>query len=320
MRHGEFVDVGKKANDVSFDDAGSTLTFAPLGIPTSIIADDPALLAAASANLAGLKSGLVRECPRLVIRLRWNELVAARVGFAISVKGSCLTVEGEGLLGRADGASGTAECSISRAYRADRGALAEIGETLLLFLLASGGRAPVHAAAIMIGETAVLLAGPSGSGKSSLALAAQRHGLEVLSEDTAYVELDPLRVWGWPGAIHLLPSDAPPGDFPIRSRGGHEKKAVPRTLARPCAESAILVAIERGDKLRLEPMPASELVARLTPTEPGFVLFRAPIAKALDDLARKGGWRLTLNANPDEAVALLRDRLERPENMNALAR
>jgi hypothetical protein len=140
-------------------------------------------------------------------------------------------------------------------------------------------------------------------------MAAQRQGLKVLSEDTAYVELKPsLKIWSWPGAIHLLPADAPAGEFATRVRGGRTKSSVPRVAGRPFAESAVLVAIVPGTKLDLQPVRRAELFARLQPTEPGFSLLRREIGVALAMLAADAGWRLTLNTSADEAVALLRRR------------
>lgn len=301
--------MGAKANEVKAQPSGPVLRFAPLGIPAEIIADDSTLLDAAVANFADLAGCPGRERPTVSIRLHWNGLATAKVGFAVSVKGSCLTLEGEGILGRADAASRTAECSLSRAYGADRAALAEIGETLLLFLVTHAGRVPLHAAAVMVNETALLLAGPSGSGKSSLALAAQRHGLEVLSEDTSYVQLKPhTKVWGWPGAIHLDAADAPAGEFQRRTRGGRIKSAIPRKLTRAAAGRAILVALEPGDELRLERASTEWLLARLSPLEPGFSLFGREIVEVLRMFAEEGAWRLMLGGNPDEAIALLQGR------------
>lgn len=303
-----------RASEAQPRPAGSVLRFAPLGIPTAIIADDSALLNAAFATFAALDRVSADGDPKVTVRLRWNELATAWVGFAVRVKGSRLMLKGEALLGRADAASGTAECSLSRAYAADRTLLAEIGETLLLFLLTRAGRTPVHAAAVMIGDTAVLLAGRSGAGKSSLALAAQRQGLDVLSEDTTYVQLDPqLRVWGWPGAIHLHPTDAPAGDFPQRNRGGRLKTAVPRRFGASHADRAAPVFIAPGRELRLDRVDAGSLPSELPPLEPGFALLRPEIEEALDALARNGAWRLSLNEHPDEAVALLRERFGRAQ-------
>jgi hypothetical protein len=301
--------VRAKEAEAQHPPTGSELCFAPLGIPTSIIADDSTLLGAAITTIAGADCCADAGDPRVAIRLRWNELATARVGFAVHVKGSCLEIEGGGVVGRADASTGRAECTVSRACGGEAGLLAEIGETLLLFLLARLGRIPVHAAAVMIGESAVVLAGPSGAGKSSLALAAQRQGLEVLSEDTTYVQLQPrLRIWGWPGAIHLHPADAPPGDYLQRVRGGRAKQAIPRTTARPFAERAILVGIGRGSGVELAKVDAGSLAASLAPDEPGFVLLRSEIELALRTLARQGAWRMTLSERPDDAISLLRQR------------
>ncbi|HEX5314132.1 MAG TPA: hypothetical protein VFX38_04380, partial [Gammaproteobacteria bacterium] len=62
------------------------------------MADDPALLNAATANFAGLSRCPAREDARISIRLRWNDLATATVSFAVSVKGSRMTLAGEGIL------------------------------------------------------------------------------------------------------------------------------------------------------------------------------------------------------------------------------
>jgi hypothetical protein len=284
----------------------ASITFAPLGIPTCVIADDPLLLDAAVARLARSFGHDQGTNPEITIHLRRNGIAAAKVGFSTAVEGSSLRLAGGGVSGWADAALGRAECELSLELAGD------VAETLLLFLLTRRGRLPIHASAVMMGETALLLAGRSGSGKSSLALAAERHGLEVLSEDTTYVELNPkLRAWGWPGPIHLAASDAPAGSFPERLRGGRRKLAVPRSGERLSADRVQLVAIEPGDTLKLERAGRDWLVERLAPGEPGFSLLREPIEQALAKIAGAGGWRLTLSRDPDAAIALLRSKFGR---------
>ncbi|MGH7551764.1 MAG: hypothetical protein ACREMQ_01895, partial [Longimicrobiales bacterium] len=80
-------------------------------------------------------------------------------------------------------------------------------EAVTLAVLSRQDRTPFHAAALMRGDTALLLAAPSGLGKSTLAYAGARAGLKVLAEDLVFLQRRPLRVWGWPGALHL-PADA----------------------------------------------------------------------------------------------------------------
>lgn len=286
-------------------DAGAaSIDVMPLGIATRIIADDTLLLDAAMAVFAAQFEDVRATNPEITIRLRWNDNAADKVGFSVFVEGSSLQLRGGGMRGWADAARRTAECDLPRGSPE----VGEVVETLLLFLLTRGGRPPIHAATVMIGDTAVLLAGPSGSGKSSLALAAQRRGLEVLSEDTTYVQAQPLRGWGWPGPIHLLYADAPVGAYSHRVRGGRRKLAIPLHRPRLSADKLVLVAIGRGECLGLERASRDWLVGRLRPLEPGFDLLREPIGKALAQIAADGGWRMTLDESPDRAIAMLCER------------
>jgi hypothetical protein len=286
---------------------GASIDLMPLGIATRFIADDTLLLDAAIARFAGGFAEVGAANPEIIIRLRWTENAADKVGFGVVVEGSSLRILGPAVSGWADAALGAALGEVPCGMADHHEAIGDLAETLLLFLLTRSGRPPVHAASIVIGDVAVLLAGPSGSGKSSLALAAQRQGLEVLAEDTTYLQLDPLRAWGWPGPIHLLAADAPIGDYAARVRGGRHKLAIPRDQGRLAADRVALVAIERGPGLAIEPASRNWLLERLAPIEPGFDLLSAPIEAALGTIAATGGWRMTLDDRPDAAVRLLRE-------------
>ncbi|HEX6998506.1 MAG TPA: serine kinase [Gammaproteobacteria bacterium] len=76
---------------------------------------------------------------------------------------------------------------------------------LAFLTLASRAQAlvPLHAACIGRGEAGVLLIGPSGAGKSTLSLHALASGLEVLAEDSAFVDPVSLRVTGVPSFVHV---------------------------------------------------------------------------------------------------------------------
>lgn len=188
------------------------------------------------------------------------------------------------------------------------------------FLLANQrDRTPVHAAGVVRGGRAILLAGRSTAGKSTLCYACVRAGFGLLSEDTVCVSLGGgPRVWGHPGPIHLLP-DAPRffpelADLAPRVRAnGKLKLAVdvaalgPGRLATH-AERATLCFVERaaGPQSQIAPMPAAEALALLSrPDEPGFDLFadRAPAAAAA--LVAGGAYRLTVGADLGAAVGLL---------------
>lgn len=186
---------------------------------------------------------------------------------------------------------------------------AEAINTVVLFLVAQAGRIPVHAAAIMLGDVAVVLAGPSGAGKSTLAMAAAQAGLDVLSEDTVFVQCHPkLRLWSRTEAIHVFENDAPrDAEGGMRLRSGRWKKVLPLATRRDHADRARLCVLGRGDSLSLTPMPPDEAVTRLTANpEPGYEFYGARAVQAVRFLAEDGAWRLTLSSSPHEAIGLIR--------------
>ncbi len=65
---------------------------------------------------------------------------------------------------------------------------------------------PVHAACLVHRGRGVLLAGPSGVGKSTLAIAMAKRGYELLSDDWTYLSAtDEIAAWGIPVPVKLLP-------------------------------------------------------------------------------------------------------------------
>jgi hypothetical protein len=170
----------------------------------------------------------------------------------------------------------------------------------------------VHAAGVLLGETALVLAGPSGSGKSSLALAAMERRLPILSDDTLYIQLRPsLRVWGMRRPLHVFPQDAPRFMPDRRLRGGKLKAVVPlaRTASVRFADKALVILLERGGALGFEPLSPDAVAAGLSRLDPGFDLLPEESAEAARALAGRGGWRLTLSRDPAAAIELLRERL-----------
>ena len=285
---------------------------APLGIAAEVIADSPELLGAAIAGLPNSPADLREPTKRIEIKLERATGPSSDMSFGIRVEGSRLRLADPDFVGWADAAEWRAACFVPERLRNDPQALAaEIVEPLALFLLTRLGRTPVHAAGVVIDGTAVLLAGPSGSGKSSLALAAAARGLEVLSDDTAYVQREPkLRVWGWPGPIHVFPDDAPGTGHRMRLRGGKRKAAVfiPNHLPASC-DRAVVVLIERGDRVALSRLGCAEARSRLSRLEPGFDLLRDESAAAIEALTDCGAWQMTLSRDPAEAIDLLVSKL-----------
>jgi hypothetical protein len=150
-------------------------------------------------------------------------------------------------------------------------------------------------------------------------LAADAAGFPVLSEDVAYVQLRPRpRVWGWPGPVHLLPWNAPPGGrFPTRVRNGKTKLAVPLGAARSDAMSharPVFCLLERGSSVSLDRLSPEAAMGRLWHLEPGFDTLASEVRAAHAALTRNGAWQLTLAADPAEAIRFVAANLARLRN------
>jgi hypothetical protein len=190
-------------------------------------------------------------------------------------------------------------------------------EALTLWMLTALDRQPLHAAALERDGAVLLLAGPSGVGKSTLVYAAMRAGLRVLAEDCAFLQAEPApRVWGMPGSVHLLPdavrwfpelADA----APTLRANGKTKLAVSVHAAGAAAppravERVGVCLLARGPHPAIETLPPHAVQAGLTVRlEPGFHRFADTLGAPLRRLAGRGGWRLTLPATPHDTIAML---------------
>lgn len=195
---------------------------------------------------------------------------------------------------------------------------ASILEAITLALLSHFDRHPVHAAAVSDGTRAVLLAAPSGTGKSTLAYLAHEAGLNVMSEDRVWIQLEPrVRVWGWPGRVRLLSHSS--AIFRQGGRRGAEslidgkRKLVVEIgdrmeTARFVAEDVVVCLLERGSMpASLERIDADTLAEGLTrQLAAGFDRFPERQSMVTAALAQCGGWRMRLSSNPREALPLLR--------------
>lgn len=215
---------------------------------------------------------------------------------------------GDGVHARADAVLGKATCRLSEGWAQSPRTIEEVVEPLLLFLVSRSDRTPIHAAACVIDGTAMILAGPSGTGKSCLAYAAQDAGWPVLSDDTVHVQLRPgLGLWGLPQPIHIFPDDAPPAAAGmLRWRNGKLKRAIGQDAKRAIVvHRAVLCLIERGDAVALDIVRAAPNPDLLPALEPGFDL-RAPESRAAcAALSARGFTRLTLSRDPAETIAAL---------------
>lgn len=180
------------------------------------------------------------------------------------------------------------------------------------------GRCAFHAAAAAGPEGAVLVAGASWAGKSTLATALVAQGLAYLTDDTALVD-DEGRVLPFPRRIGLRPGtlalvEAPPDRF---ERVGYDlddhapiEYLVPRATADAPTPVRVLAFLERaGAALACRDLSAAEATARLVAhalqrDDPARDLRRASrvVARAPARLLVTGG-------GPGELARALRARL-----------
>lgn len=297
-------------------EASDVVSAAPLGIPLRIELGRGADRAAVSAACRGWEGAAEPGETPLRVRLERDPGLSGTREPRVVVEGRSVRLTGPGAEGRAVVDARTASCAVSGGWFAAPERLRdEVLEPLVLFVLAHHDRTPLHASAFIAGGVAILASGPSGAGKSSLALAADRAGWPVLSDDTIYLQRQGrFRIWGLPRAAHLLPGDSRDLAAPTRTRNGQVKHAIPfGSTARGmvCADRATLCLLEHGSRAALEPLDAAGALGRLGPLEPGFDLFVRESAEAYGLLAANGAWLLTLSRDPAEAIALLAANLRR---------
>jgi hypothetical protein len=232
-----------------------------------------------------------------------------------------------GSSGRADARSRTAAARVTEALLADRRHFRySVLEALTLALITRLDREPLHAGGLVRGGSALLLAGPSGTGKSTLVYAAARAGFSVLAEDAVFLQLDPFRVWGMPSFVHLSPDARRffpelDGRAPELRPNGKMKIAVSleemgAAAARPMAERAGVCLLARGDgPPRLEPLSPDEVIEALAAQmEEGFDHFAGSIGERIRAFAAHGGWRLHLPPHPGEALPFLHEMFDALDN------
>jgi hypothetical protein len=194
-------------------------------------------------------------------------------------------------------------------------------EAITFALLACFDRHPIHAAALVRNDRAVLLAGPSAIGKSTLAYLAHAAGIRVLSDDRVWVQLQPsLRIWGTRETVRLTATalslfpELGAASGPLTSGSGG-KVTIPLTPltegSGQTASRAVVCALVRGEQAALDRMsPASLSTVLLSQLSPGFDRFPRRMERVVERLTADGGWRLTLTNNARQALPFLRRMLD----------
>ncbi len=126
---------------------------------------------------------------------------------------------------------------------------------------------PVHAGLIALptaaGWTGVLIEGPSGSGKSDLALRALDHGFRLVADDRVLL-------WASGGALFGRAPDVLSGLIEVRGLGVGPAPSLRLTRIALVLECVAAAQVERlPDRLTVERAGVSIPLLRLWPFEPG---------------------------------------------------
>jgi hypothetical protein len=186
-----------------------------------------------------------------------------------------------------------------------------LATTAIPLLLAERRDLALHASAVVIDGRGVLFCGPTGRGKSTLALTAARLGHAVVTEDGAVIQLKPTGAVVWPGARGIRVGE----DVMAVGSAGAERPAVgpgQRPFRRlwllplelqasgPVPLAAICQLAQRDAELKVTELSAAEGLPALTPSlvhaggaaslRPAFAL----LARLVEELRV---WRVTM---PDD--------------------
>ena len=309
-------------------DLAHRATFPLLGVPVEVRSNSASVLAAAECAFGGwrdLAPALMAQVPPAIV-----SVVVQPVEPALTAYGPRPFVHRahDGCFVASDGANLlTARYDEGRAlaFIAPELLLREaqlrhnVLQLLALLLATRHDRVPLHAGAVVVDGLAILLAGRSTAGKSTLCYAAVRDGFELLAEDVVYISRAPgLRLWGLPERIHLLPDAV--RFFPeligvepeIQANGklkiGIETASIGAGRAVRHAERVVVCIIKRhaGAVTRVEAVDPKWAAAVLSEDrEPGFDLYEGTRAAA-EAVAAGGAYRLTVGHDLGQAIAALR--------------
>jgi len=315
--------------------ASSRARLSVLGGEFTVRSTDAALLELAVEAFGRLPTQrLERKPPRLTVQLVRNELPQTWAGgeappppvLSAGAGLLCATVDA-GNFAIVDVALARALISVSSAMLAHAYyARYELIEFAFLTLASRAqSLVPLHAACIGARGKGVLLMGASGAGKSTLSLHALKCGMQLMSEDSAFVALQTLHVTGVPNYLHLAPAALDfltPGALRasiesspvIQRRSGTTKfeldlRDVRGDVARAPLKLVATVCLSRqaaACEAALEPLDRKEFVTRLRDEQP-YAMGRANWRGFERRIAALPAYELKRTRHPDIAVGQLKE-------------
>lgn len=297
--------------------ANRRTTIPVLGIGVTYRTDDAELMRVVEARYGAWRHRTPAAEPAVQIDLRRTSDDGGGTAGALRTRTSGLhhlEIEGRGSRAGANDQSGYAVAFVGPDLLTRPAEFEEdMLRALTLFLVTARNRIPVHGAALRRGAAGLVLTGPAGVGKSTLAHTAYQAGIDVLADDAVYVELGATpRVWG--EATHVR--FRPPTHGPTPAGAGERRQvAVDRGGDPPFVTHAGLCFLTRGATTDWQSIGPSEAVDILSSqAEPGFDRFRRELLAAAEVLTGRGAWRLTLGGTPEEAMPFIARMLRTSRN------
>jgi hypothetical protein len=200
-------------------------------------------------------------------------------------------------------------------------------ECLFHVLVVHRSHTPVHCSTVALDGRGVLICGPSGAGKTTLAYACAQSGMQIVSDDVVHLQMNPVNnqvtLWGNPWTLRLLPDAVE--IFPeltgaeVKHRSDNERYLqvdVPVQLPGKALVSClpkVLVFLERdhGAAPQLRPLEREAVLNRLYQD---VILDEASVIerhrKVLQQLTKLGAYELTYSGAPSVAVELIKGMLQ----------
>jgi hypothetical protein len=282
--------------------------------------DDPALMAAAEASFGRFPVPDAGEPIRLRVVVD-REPRSDRAGIVHRAGGRHYLVTPPGSAAVVDLVGGTATSFVEPGALADQAQLryTYIEGPALAMITTLRGYFVVHASGVARNGIGVALHGAEGAGKTTLAVACARRGLDVFAEDGVFVHAGPdgLEFWGLPWVQRLVPDAR---EFFPELRG-IEPKQQPSTELKVEVEldrhypgravarvrPAAVVVLERrsggsSSVERLDGPAAAGMVEVQWPWEPEWSERHEHAVRLLAELPV---YRLAVNGTPDDAVGAI---------------